>query len=147
MPLIEEYGFVGNVWVRQNWLEKSGDTAGGHAHYHDHITLLVRGSVSVTVGDEPSKEFHAPTFIAIKKNYRHEIVALEDDTVFYCVFALRDVDGEVVDIADVANLPNYPEGEAPPYTYPTTYDTLLARQLPPEDVFRLPTVVQSLPHE
>lgn len=145
MALIEEYGYVGNVWVRQNWLERAGDTGGGHAHYHDHITLLVRGSVSVRVGDEPSKEFTAPTFIAVKKNYSHEIVALEDDTVFYCVFALRDIDGEVMDIVDVANLPNYPEGEAPPYTYPLGYDTLLARQLPPDQVFKLPSVVNRMP--
>jgi hypothetical protein len=116
MAVIEEHGFIGNVWVRQNWLIKAGDTAGGHAHYHDHVSLLVKGSVEVSVNNGPAKRFAAPTYIVIKKQNRHRIVALEDDTVFYCVFAMRDVDGEVVDICDERNLPHYPEGEAPDYT-------------------------------
>ena len=28
----------------------------------------------------------------------HKFTALEDNTVWYCVFALRDLDGEVTDI-------------------------------------------------
>jgi len=116
MAVIEEHGFIGNVWVRQNWLIKAGDTAGGHAHFHDHVSLLVKGSVEVTVGDAPAKVFHAPTYIIIKKQHRHQIVALEDDTIFYCVFAMRDVDGEVVDICQEANVPNYPDEDAPEYT-------------------------------
>jgi len=104
----EEHGFVGNVWVRQTWLPKVGDTSGGHTHYHDHVSLLVRGSVEITVGEEPPKTFAAPTFIVIKKEHRHRIVALEDETLLYCVFALRDVDGEVIDIYNYENLPNLP---------------------------------------
>lgn len=116
MAIVEEHGFVGNVWVRQNWLIKAGDTAGGHAHYHDHVSLLVKGSVEVTVDDGEPKTFTAPTYIVIKKEHRHRIVALADDTVFYCVFAMRDIDGKVVDIYQEANLPNYPEDDAPEYT-------------------------------
>lgn len=116
MSIIEEYGYVGNVWVRQNWLLNAGDTAGGHAHFHDHVSLLVKGAIAVSVNDGPAKEFRAPTFVVIKKQHRHTIVALEDDTVFYCVFALRDVDGEVVDICDVANMPIYEDHDSPWYT-------------------------------
>jgi hypothetical protein len=62
--------------------------------------------------------FVAPTYIVIKKQHRHQIVALEDDTVFYCIFAMRDIDGEVTDIYQEGNLPNYPDGElvGPGYT-------------------------------
>ena len=116
MAIIEEHGFVGNVWVRQNWLHKAGDTAGGHTHYHDHVSLLVRGAVEITVNDGPPKQFHAPTYIVIKKQHRHRIVALENDTVFYCVFAMRDVNGEVVDIYQEANTPDYPPNDSPQYT-------------------------------
>lgn len=112
----EEHGFVGNVWVRQNWLVQAGDTAGGHTHYHDHVSLLVKGSVEITVNDGEPKQFHAPTYIVIKKQHRHKIVALEDDTIFYCVFAMRDIHGEVVDIYQEANLPHIPNGDAPEYT-------------------------------
>jgi hypothetical protein len=58
MAVYEEHGFVGNVWVRQNWLILKGDTAGGHAHYHDHVSLLVKGSVEVTVGDICGTDLH-----------------------------------------------------------------------------------------
>lgn len=121
MALIEEHGFVGNVWVRQNWLLKAGDTAGGHAHYHDHVSLLVKGSVEITVNNNKPKQFHAPTYIVIKKQHRHQIVALEDDTVFYCVFALRDIDGNVVDIYQDANVPDYGD-ESPEYTKVAPHD-------------------------
>jgi hypothetical protein len=113
MNIIEEHGFVGNIWIRQNWLLKKGDTGGGHLHYHDHLSLLVRGSVEVTVGQEEPKIFTAPTFIVIKKEHSHRIVALEDDTVYYCLFAMRDIDGNVVDIFQEENLPNLPQNSKP----------------------------------
>lgn len=119
MSVIEEHGFIGNVWIRQNRLERSGDTAGGHTHFHDHVSLLVKGSVAITVGDAPPKTFVAPTFVIIKKERRHKIVALEDDTVFYCLYAMRDVHGEVVDICQPENLPNYPDDYVPVYTQVT----------------------------
>ena len=106
--LLEQYGFIGNIWVRQHFLAQAGDSHGGHAHYHDHITLLVSGSVQVQIDDTEPKIFKAPTFIVIKKEHRHKFTALEDETIYYCVFAVRDVYGEVIDIADVENIPNYP---------------------------------------
>jgi hypothetical protein len=106
--MIEEHGFVGNIWVRQNYMQKAGDVVGGHMHYHDHVSLLVKGSVQVQINDEPPKDFVAPTFIVVRKEHRHKITALENDTIWYCVFAMRDIDGDVADIIDPANLPNYP---------------------------------------
>lgn len=100
MNLTEELGYFGNIWVRQNYMEKAGDTGGGHVHNHDHITLLTSGSVEVTIEGYDPKVFHSPTFIVIRKEHRHHIKALEDGTNWYCVFALRDFDGEVVDIYD-----------------------------------------------
>lgn len=116
-PLQEEYGFIGNVWVRMNYLAEAGDTAGGHMHYHDHVSLLAKGSVEIQIGAEPAKTFVSPTFIVIKKHFAHKITALEDDTVFYCIYAMRDVDGEVVDIYQDWNLPNLPANYTPRYTH------------------------------
>lgn len=103
--LIEEHGYVGNIWVRQNYMEKAGDKVGGHIHHFDHVSLLAKGSVEVRVDDFPPVRFTAPTFIVIRKDRRHEITALEDDTSWYCVFAARDVNGEVTEIVNVANDP------------------------------------------
>lgn len=104
--IVEEHGFVGNIWIRQNYLEKAGDVVGGHMHYHDHVSLVVKGAVSVQVDDLPSKDFVAPTYIVIKKDRKHKIVALEDETVFYCLYAMRDIDGNVVDVYQDENVPH-----------------------------------------
>jgi hypothetical protein len=93
-----ELGFFGNIWVRQNVLEKAGDGLGGHTHNFDHVSLVTKGSVKVEVEGSEPKEFKAPTFIVIRKDYKHKFTALEDDTNYYCVFALRDLDGNVMEI-------------------------------------------------
>jgi len=93
-----ELGYFGNIWVRQNVLSKAGDTFGGHKHHFDHVSLLTKGSVTVKVDGSDPKNFTAPTFIIIRKEHEHEFIALEDDTNWYCVFALRDLDGDITDI-------------------------------------------------
>ena len=92
-----ELGFFGNIWVRQNVLD-ANTSFDGHEHKFDHVTLLVSGRVSVQIKDNPPKEFTAPTFIVIRKDQRHKITALEEGAVYYCVFALRDLNGEVMEI-------------------------------------------------
>ena len=93
-----ELGFFGNIWVRQHDLKKAGEFIDGHKHHFDHVSLLTSGRVMVEVDGHPPKEFVAPTFIVIRKEHNHKITALEDDTLWYCVFALRDVDGSPIEI-------------------------------------------------
>lgn len=136
MAMVEEHGYVGNIWVRQNWMRKSGDVVGGHLHYHDHVSLLVQGRVSVEIGDEPAKEFSAPTFIVVRKEHRHRITSLEDNTIWYCVFAQRDINGETADIIDEANLPNYPQRPEYVMEAPDDYwnDKTIVRKVVPASV-------------
>lgn len=100
-----EIGYFGNIWVRQNYFAKAGDVFPGHKHYFDHVSLLAKGRVMVEVEGHPPKEFVAPTFIVVKKEHNHKITALEDDTLWYCVFALRDIDGELTEFYDGRNSP------------------------------------------
>jgi hypothetical protein len=93
-----ELGYFGNIWVKQNVFELAGESHDGHEHKFDHVTLLVSGKVSVKVKDNEPKEFTAPTFIVIRKEQRHQITALADGTVYYCVYALRNLDGDIMDI-------------------------------------------------
>ena len=93
-----ELGYFGNIWVRQNVLEKEGENHSGHKHHFDHVTLLVKGRVQVEVEGNPPKEFQSPTFIVIQKDHKHKITALTDDVLYYCVFALRNLDGDVAEI-------------------------------------------------
>jgi hypothetical protein len=64
--------------------------------------VTVEGNVS---------EFEAPQMIYIKKDKMHELVALEPNTVAYCIHALRI--GEDVD--DIVDPSMVPEGVELPY--------------------------------
>jgi len=92
-----DLGYFGNIWVRQHNIENAGDSVGGHKHHFDHVTLLVRGKVRVEVEGKEPKEFTAPTFLVMRKELQHRMTALEPATTYFCVFALRDIDGEVIE--------------------------------------------------
>ena len=98
-------GFFGNIWVRQNELHNAGDEIQGHKHTFDHVSLLMKGTVEVTVDGFAPTRFTAPTFIIIKKEHMHKFKAVTDDCCWFCVFAMRDANGEVVDIYGPENSP------------------------------------------
>jgi len=108
---MSDLGYFGNIFVRQNFLEKPGDSIKTHTHAFDHVSLLVSGKARVTVDGYPPKDFTAPTFIVIKKEHKHKFEALESNTLWYCVFALRDANGEVSDIYLSENHPFDPDGK------------------------------------
>lgn len=83
--------------------EKAGDIEFGHTHPFDHLTLLATGSLKIKVDDKETI-FKAPHMIYIHKDVKHELTALEDNTVAYCIHALRDGNG-VDDILDPAMIP------------------------------------------
>lgn len=90
-------GYYGNVWVRQNNLHGVGAKNRGHKHKFDHVSLLTEGTVRVTIEGGEAKEFTAPTFIIIRKEHNHWFEAVTDKVTWYCVFALRDFEGEVIE--------------------------------------------------
>jgi hypothetical protein len=89
-------GYFGNIWVRQNILLKSGEESVGHKHKFDHVTLLTNGEAEVSVEGREPKVFKAPTFIIIRKEDKHTFKALTDNVTWFCIFALRDLNGEVI---------------------------------------------------
>jgi quercetin dioxygenase-like cupin family protein len=98
-----QIGCVANLFSRQMHFKNAGDIEYGHTHPFDHLTLLASGSLRVTVNGKTT-EFKAPHMIYIKAEYNHELVALEDNTVAYCIHALRNGNG-VGDILDPASIP------------------------------------------
>lgn len=96
-------GCVANIFSRMMHFKKAGDTEIGHTHQFDHLTLLAKGKLKVTVEGVPS-EFTAPHMIWIHKDKVHELEALTDDTVAYCIHALRNGD-DVNDIIDPSMVP------------------------------------------
>ena len=94
---------VSSVYIRQMTFKKSGDVEIGHKHIFDHQTLVANGSVVVEV-DGNKQTFKAPHIVFIKKDAIHELTALEDETVVYCIHALRDGE-DVCDIIDPDSIP------------------------------------------
>lgn len=110
-----DLGYFGNIWVRQNVLENAGESTQGHYHLFDHVSLLAQGTVEVEVEGNPPKQFTAPTFIVIKKERPHKFTAITDDVLWYCVFAIRDVDGDVTDIIPETSQPYFIEDATDDY--------------------------------
>jgi len=101
---------VKNLFVKQMRFSKAGDKEKGHAHIHDHLTLLTKGKLRVNALGKDT-DFDAPAHIYIKADVVHELIALEDDTIAHCIHALRNEDGSG-DILDPASIP---EGVAVPH--------------------------------
>jgi len=110
MALDVKIGCVSNLYSRMMHFEKAGDTEHTHTHQFDHLTLLASGSVKcVTNGKETV--FKAPHMIYIKKDAEHAFTALEDNTVAYCIHAMR-IGERIEDIVDPSMIP---EGVSVPY--------------------------------
>jgi hypothetical protein len=100
---IVHIGCVANLFSRMMRFEKAGDTEIGHTHQFDHLTLLAKGKLKVTV-DGVSNEFTAPHMIYIHKDKVHELESLTDETVAYCIHALRDKNSN--EILDPSMIPH-----------------------------------------
>lgn len=97
---------VKNMWVRQMYFPKAGVMEQGHSHPIDHMTLLARGGLRVIVNGFAT-EFYAHDggkIIYIRKDVEHTLVALEDQTLAFCVHALRE-DNVTEDIIDPESIP------------------------------------------
>ena len=82
---------VDNVFVKLHLFNNIGDTHEGHTHAFDHITLLSYGSVKM-VHDNGEAEYKAPHLIVTPKGIKHQFTALEPNTVFACIHAIREKD-------------------------------------------------------
>lgn len=105
-----ELAVVGPVGLRPFRLEKTCHAAVGHEHNYDHTTIVIRGRLKVyyeydkdgrAVRGE-SGEFGQGETIFIRAKVRHTLKALEDNTVYMCVFSHRDFDGVVCETYEAA---------------------------------------------
>lgn len=102
-PPVITLGCVANLFARMMHFVDAEDIEHGHTHNFDHLTLLAKGKLRVTV-DGKATDFTAPQMIYIKADKNHELVALEADTLAYCIHALRTPDG--ADILDPSMIPD-----------------------------------------
>ena len=97
MSVDVKLGCVENLFTRMMHFKNVGDSEIGHVHQHDHLTLLAKGKLKVTI-DGQETEFTAPHMIYIHNDKVRELEALSENTVAYCIHALRDKEtGEILD--------------------------------------------------
>lgn len=104
MTVNVKLGCVANLFSRMMHFEKAGDVETNHTHSFDHLTLLASGAVKCVVDGEETI-FKAPHMIYIHKDKEHEFTALEDNTVAFCIHAMR-IGENVEDIVDPTMIPN-----------------------------------------
>lgn len=89
----------GNIFIRPNLLAKAGDVTHGHRHNFDHTTIVFTGAVHVKAtlpdGTLLERDFVAPDSFLVKADVEHEITAIADNTIYWCVYAHRTSQGEV----------------------------------------------------
>ena len=99
-----EVAITGPIGYRRYVLEKTCESNVGHTHNYDHTTIVIRGSIRVTISKQDadgntvtvgSREYSAGEVVFIAANLMHTIKALEDNSVYMCVFSHRDFDGLV----------------------------------------------------
>lgn len=88
---ITDLKIVDNVFVKLHHFLNVGDTHQGHSHSFNHITLLSSGAVKM-IHDKGEVDFKAPHLIVTPKNIKHQFMALEPNTVFCCIHAIREKD-------------------------------------------------------
>lgn len=87
---------ISRVWrgcglsARMHTFFYKGDVHDGHYHVKDHITLVTQGGVLCEVEGLKPLEVWSPRIIPIPADKRHKFTALQDDTVYFCLFAGDD---------------------------------------------------------
>lgn len=84
----------GNLGIRQFSSERKCENSGIHKHNYDHMTMCISGWVLVTTGDK-TKELSPGAYCHVEAGIEHSVKALEDKSMWYCIFSHRDFDGMV----------------------------------------------------
>ena len=79
---------VNDVFIKSIHFTEKGWIARTHAHVYDHQTLLAAGMLRVTV-EEEEHVYTAPHIIVVKAGKHHMLEALEDNTLAYCIHAIK----------------------------------------------------------
>lgn len=94
------HGFYANIYWREHTLAKAGDKHKGHKHVIDHATVVMKGSIDVLIEGKNTFIARAPCVIEIDKDKVHEFTALEDDTVYFCIFATNKLSETMQPMSD-----------------------------------------------
>lgn len=87
-PLVEcqfEFHDADGIAIKQMYIPERGIRVPQHSHTYDHTSMLARGKVALYANGVYGGVFRAPCGILIKAGVMHEFMALEDETIIYCI--------------------------------------------------------------
>jgi quercetin dioxygenase-like cupin family protein len=80
---------VGQTYVKQLELKSVGDKVLSHEHDYDHLSLLAKGRVRVTV-EGIAVDYTSPCGVVIAAGKAHEIEALVSGCLWYCIHSVPE---------------------------------------------------------
>lgn len=86
----------GNIFIRAADPMKAGEVVESHKHNFDHVTYVSLGSFRIERGDETVEVRQGELPVLIKAGVEHKMTALEDDSVYHCIYSHRTPQGEIV---------------------------------------------------
>lgn len=101
-------GGKSSIRARTATLLNVGDDVEGHNHAFDHTTFIQHGSARIEKLDAKGnvvqsvikKSMQLKNWVWIDRNVCHRIIALESNTIYLCVYAIRNEQGEVIPVYD-----------------------------------------------
>jgi quercetin dioxygenase-like cupin family protein len=105
VPQPEEwFASVDGVFIKQILLEKAGYVCPQHVHKYDHHTMLAQGSIRLWKDGKHAGDYSAPIPILIRAGVEHTLMALEKNTICYCIHRLHGTDAvEILSEAQVGD--------------------------------------------
>lgn len=83
---------VDGVFIKQMVLAKVGHIVPQHVLAYDHHSMLAHGAVRLWADGQYAGDFVAPSPILIRAGVQHTFMALEDETIVYCIHRLHGTD-------------------------------------------------------
>lgn len=102
-PVSVDFALPDGIFIKQVHVRERGTYLPQHSHAYEHATMIAHGSVKVWVDGEldrrvPEGIYKAPVPVMIAAGVKHLFLALEDDTVLFCIHnASRSGEVEVLD--------------------------------------------------
>lgn len=95
-----------NIYLKEMTYPTAGMSYHGHHHDFDHVTMIASGGVRVVFGaipemgiPEETREYRAVDMFVTRSFREHTITSLEPNTVVCCVHAIRNEEGEIINLA------------------------------------------------
>lgn len=97
------------IGIRDGFAPKAGDVVETHDHNFAHVTYVPRGGFRFEELDGRDGNVirsiekwakNGRNWVTIKKGVWHRLVALEDNSIYHCIYSHRTPDGEVTEDYD-----------------------------------------------